>query len=522
MVDYQLRQREFLLRISRAMSSRLDLPSLLALIIQSAVDMLQGELGFIALRRSSGDFEIRASFGISPQMMPVFAPFLTGIPHVEGNSYLPLWQVPDLRFKLDILAATSGVNLRQVVALPLVTEDRLQGVIYIFRSTGVDFSTNDRQVLASFADQAAIAVRNAHLYEQAFAEKQLLDAVIESSSTGLMILDTHCRIVKINLALGRMTGFDPDDVVGKPCSEVLRLHVHAGAGDVDICHEDCPLRHLAPGEKKRVEANLHTPGQPNLTVQVIYTPLYDREGSIINIVANVDDITRFREAEQLKSTFISVVSHELKTPVALIKGYADTLRREDAKWDAQTVRESLGIIVEESDHLSHLIDNLLEASRIQAGGLTLKPSHFLLPPLVEKLTAGFSLQTQQHHFQVDFHPDFPAVYGDEQRIEEVLSNLIGNAVKYSPQGGTIFVGGRADGQWITVYVADQGVGIAPEEQENVFERFYRVENHLTRTTQGTGLGLYLARAIVQAHGGRIWVESMPGKGSIFIFTLPQR
>jgi PAS domain S-box-containing protein len=522
MVDYQLRQREFLLRISRAMSSRLDLPSLLALIIQSAVDMLLGELGFIALRRPSGEFDIRASVGIPPKLIPIFAPFLTDIPHVEGNDYLPLWQVPDLRFKLDVVAATSGVNLRQVVALPLVTEDRLLGVIYIFRSTGVDFSNNDRQVLASFADQAAIAVRNAHLYEQVSAERLLLNAVIENSPAGLMILDTQCHVVKINRALGRMTGLEPDQVVGRPCSEVLHLHAHEGAGDVDICGQDCPLQQLAPGEKKRVEANLHAAGQPNLTVQVVYTPLYDQEGNIINIVANVDDITRFREAEQLKSTFISVVSHELKTPVALIKGYADTLRREDAKWDAQTVRESLGIIVEESDHLSQLIDNLLEASRIQAGGLSLRPSHFLLPPLVEKLTTGFGLQTPQHKFQVDFHPDFPPVYGDEQRIREALSNLIGNAVKYSPQGGTIFIGGRADGQWLTVYVADQGVGIAPEEHENIFERFYRVENHLTRSTQGTGLGLYLARAIVEAHGGRIWVESMPGKGSIFIFTLPQR
>ena len=106
-------------------------------------------------------------------------------------------------------------------------------------------------------------------------------------------------------------------------------------------------------------------------------------------------------------------------------------------------------------------------------------------------------------------------------MKEVLSNLLGNAVKYSPNGGLISVGGRADGKWVTVYVADNGVGISPNERENIFDRFYRVENRLSRRTQGTGLGLYLSRAIVEAHGGRIWVESMPEKGSIFIFTLPQ-
>ena len=132
------------------------------------------------------------------------------------------------------------------------------------------------------------------------------------------------------------------------------------------------------------------------------------------------DITRFRQAEELKSTFVSVVSHELKTPVALIKGYAETLRREDADWDRQTVQESLGVIAEEADHLASLIDNLLEASRIQAGGLKLEPTDVHLPRLAEKVIAGFRTQTTAHKFELDFGPDFPAVWGDPERLGEVL------------------------------------------------------------------------------------------------------
>jgi signal transduction histidine kinase len=525
MTDYQLRQREYLLQITRAMTSRLDLPSLLTLILSSAVDMLQGELGFIALRGSDGDLGIRASYGIPTDMLSVFSPFLTGIPNVEAHSHLPVWQVPDLRLKLEVVAATSGLRLRQVVALPLVADESYLGVIYVFRSTGVDFSVNDRQVLSSFADQVAIAVRNAQLYEEIWTDKLLLDAIIDSSANGIMILDISCHVVKINRSLGRMTGWVPEEAIGRPCHEVLRLR--SRSGDEDICARECPLKELSeklsPGDKMSVEGVIHIEqAVPPVTVEVTYTPLYDRKGNIINIVADVDDITKFREAEELKSTFISVVSHELKTPVALIKGYADTLRREDAKWDEATMRESLGIIVEESDHLNHLINNLLEASRIQAGGLTLKPNYFLLPPLIEKLVAGFELQTKIHQFEIDFPPNFPAVYADEERIKEVLSNLLGNAVKYAPSGGVISVGGRAEDKWVTVYVADSGIGIARHERDNIFHRFYRVENSLSRSTQGTGLGLYLSRAIVEAHGGRIWVESMPEKGSIFIFTLPQR
>ena len=149
----------------------------------------------------------------------------------------------------------------------------------MFRAAGADFSANDRQVLASFADQAAIAVRNAYLYEEVWADKLLLDAIVDSSANGLMILDTSCHVVKINRALGRMTGYSAEEAAGRPCEEVLRLR--GRGGDVDICGEQCPLEELSPGEKKRVEGILQ--GQGNaapLTVEVTYTPLYDRRGQI--------------------------------------------------------------------------------------------------------------------------------------------------------------------------------------------------------------------------------------------------
>jgi signal transduction histidine kinase len=263
-------------------------------------------------------------------------------------------------------------------------------------------------------------------------------------------------------------------------------------------------------------------GGPPLTVGVTATPLYDEEGNLARVILNVVDITRFRQAEELKSTFVSVVSHELKTPVALIKGYAETLRREDADWDRQTMQESLAVIAEESDHLTHLIDSLLEASRIQAGGLKLEPTDVHLPRLAEKVVDGFRTQTKIHTFDLDFPPEFPPVWGDPERLREVLSNLVSNAVKYSPEGGAVWVGGRVDGAGVTVYVADQGIGIPAEEQDRIFDRFHRVETGLRRSTEGTGLGLYLVKAIIEAHGGQVWVESAPGRGSIFMFTLPSK
>jgi signal transduction histidine kinase len=256
-------------------------------------------------------------------------------------------------------------------------------------------------------------------------------------------------------------------------------------------------------------------------VGITYAPLFDREGRLVNIVGSARDITRFREAEELKSTFISIISHELKTPVALIKGYAGTLRRKDAQWDAATVRESASVIEEEADRLTQLIDNLLDASRLQAGGLKLNLDDVALDQMAQRLVEKFRTQTSRHVLSVDFPPTWPLVQADAARLEQVLSNLIGNAIKYSPTGGAVYVKGRVLPDEVIVSVSDEGIGIPVEEQDRIFERFYRVDDALSRRTAGSGLGLYLAKAVIDAHGGRIWVESTPGHGASFSFALPR-
>jgi signal transduction histidine kinase len=223
----------------------------------------------------------------------------------------------------------------------------------------------------------------------------------------------------------------------------------------------------------------------------------------------------------MKSTFVSVISHELKTPVALIKGYAGTLRRPDAAWDPDTLADGLAVIEEEADRLNALIDNLLDASRIQAGVFKLERSDVDLQRLATKVVERFRLQTGSHQFELDFPDNLPSVWADEARIRQVLDNLVSNAIKYSPQGGLIRIGGWQEGPGVVVYVADQGIGIPADEQGRLFDSFYRVDSGLRRQTKGTGLGLYLCKAIVEAHDGRIWVRSEPHRGSTFFFALPE-
>ena len=517
LVDYRVRQREYLLEISRALTAQLKLDELLQMVLEAAANMLAGQAGLIALRNPDASFMIRASYGLSPALVPYFAPLLTGIP---DDVDLQRFHIPDLAEKLGLVAAELGLRLQQVVALPMSIQRELIGVLYIFRAYGTRFTANDRQILASFADQAAVAVHNAQLYERVSQEKRRLDAILEYSADGVLILDSAHRITVFNRALAQLSRWPAADVLGRQHDDVIQwARLATGLDLAGAVAGGWPLPSAPP---LYVEGDLRRRYGGTVSVGITYAPLFDREGRLVNIIANVRDITRFREAEEVKSTFISVISHELKTPVALIKGYADTLMRKDACWEPETMQESLTVIVEEADRLNQLIDNLLDASRHQAGALPLEMDQVALDALAERVASRFRTQTHVHQIVVRFPPDLPFVEGDPARLEQVLDNLVSNAIKYSPDGGTIEISGRALANDAIVTVSDQGLGIPPAEQSHVFERFFRGARERDQRTPGAGLGLYLARAIVEAHAGRIWVVSNPGEGTAFSFAIPRQ
>jgi signal transduction histidine kinase len=258
---------------------------------------------------------------------------------------------------------------------------------------------------------------------------------------------------------------------------------------------------------------------------VTYAPLLDDNGELTNIIADVRDLTRYREEEELQKTFISVVSHELKTPVSIIKGYAGTLRRQDARWSPEVLDESLNVIEEEADNLNDLIDSLLEVSRLQAGTFRLEMSDdVFLPNIAASVARKLGRQTDKHHIAVFFDPEFPTIIGDERRLTQVLNNLVSNAIKYSPEGGEILIKGEVHPRYVTVSVRDRGIGIPAHEQGRIFQKFARLDNALSRKTEGTGLGLFLSKAIVEAHNGRIWFQNnneveAGAPGTTFTFSL---
>jgi signal transduction histidine kinase len=248
-------------------------------------------------------------------------------------------------------------------------------------------------------------------------------------------------------------------------------------------------------------------------------------GALQQARATAEMLAEKTRLEEMQSTFVSIVSHELQTPVAIIKSYAATLAREDASWPPETIQRVSRNIEEECDRLTRLISDLLDLSRIQAGRIAMRVGSVDLPQLVSEVIDQLAPRSPRHSLRATFAPTFPMVRGDADQLRRALFNLVQNAVKYSPNGGEVLTAGDVqtiDGQpYAVVRVVDQGVGIPRGEEERIFERFHRTDSRLSRTTAGVGLGLYITRSIVEGHGGRIWAESLgSGKGSVFTMLLP--
>jgi signal transduction histidine kinase len=226
------------------------------------------------------------------------------------------------------------------------------------------------------------------------------------------------------------------------------------------------------------------------------------------------------EANRLKSELISTLAHEMRTPLTSIKGYSTALLMEEASFSPETQREFLAIIDDECDVLQDLIHDLLESSIIDAGLLRIERQPVRLRRLATAVAEDMARRTDNHRIVLDFDQGFPLVDADPQRIAQVLRNLLDNAVKYSPDGDLIVVRGTVNEREVVVSVADQGVGLAPEDLNRLFEKFFRVKSGLGRHVVGSGLGLPIAHTIIESHGGHIWAESKIGQGTTLFFTLP--
>lgn len=503
---------EYLLALSRALSRNLDLGTVLHIVLEEAIVLLQADAGFVALRLPRTNMRVVATTGLPLETARAFEPLLNSIPqHSEtADDTPPWWKQPALQRALLRVARRQHLPFTHIIAMPLEVDGDIIGALIAFRSSERAFTRYEERLLSGFADQASIAIRNAMLVRQLVQERERLAAVLANSADGVALINAERRIELINPALARLSGWNLDDVVGQPFEHVLRLENEAGVR----LPAPAPHRDLVRQEGYLIRRN----GTRGPYVSVVYTPLAQGRG----MVASVHDLSERRALEASQRAFIAGISHELKTPLAIIIGYAETLLRDDVQWDEATWREGLHVILDEAQHLTRLVDNLLDAARLEAGGLQLRLEPVQLDEWLPRVLSEFARAHPSHHFDIALDgAAFPPVMADTGRLRQVVHNLLSNAVKYAPADTRVSLRLTYDdarGELIFC-VSDEGPGIPLEEQERIFRRFHRVEGEASRT-EGAGLGLYMARAIVEAHGGRIWVESEPNQGATFCVALP--
>lgn len=509
--DFRVRQRDYLLEISRALTEELNLPVLLTRILRITVEMLSGQAGFIALLDENQGWQIAVHQGLPQALFTYIQDWMANLPDdIESDR--------ERAFEMKKMLNDVSMGMLTSVGISMVAQGEVIGQIYVFRLHQASFTQNDYSLLNSFANQAAIAVRNAKLYKEISESNLRTVALLDSVADGIVILGPDLRVLRVNSAFCKLIHASPKTLLDRPSDEVIQLQ-----GKL----KGIPIEQVLAHDWKRytreemfIEGDmLRQGGLAPLPVSINYAPLFTKDGELLNVIASVRDISRHRAAEDMKTSFMSVISHELKTPIALIKGYASTLRRDDVEWDKAMIEESLRVIEEESDHLAAMVEDLLDATRLQAGGLALRPTELDIDALVEDLLRKHTVQAQDQPLITHLPHDFPLVYADPTRINQLLRNLISNSLKYAEEG-PIEVDGQAFDDYVQICISDHGPGFDPMDVPHAFDRFYRAD-HSSKTSKGTGLGLFLSKSIVEAHGGKIWIDENYHKGAKICFTLPR-
>lgn len=566
------RRLEGLNEVGHLLASTLDLPMLLDMTIRKAVDLLEAEAGSLWLvDEESGDLVCRGAIGES-DLADIRLPAGAGIAGqvVRENRSVRVDDVRQDRHWYPELDRRSHFVTRSLLCAPMTAHGTVIGVLEVLnRRDGRPFDEDDERLLTALATQAAVAIQNARLFamtDQALAARVEELSIMQQIDRELNATLDYQQTMERALAWAiQRTGADVGLIAvlaEEDGRQGLRLLVYQGYPP-DVVE---PYRETLWPLDRGIVGRVARTGRPELVSDVRYDPDYvaavegmvaqitvpiRREKRTVGIIVlesarpgqfdqdtldfvlrladhaaiaieNAHLFTAVEAANQAKTEFISFVSHELKQPMTAIKGYTDLLVKGLAGDLTETQRSFLEVIRSNVNRMDTMVQELLDISRIEAGRLRLEIGQVALREVVEEAVRVIrqEIEAKRQTLEVEIAEPLPPVQADRNRVVQILTNLLSNAYKYTPEEGRIRVTVQPNGGFVVCSVSDTGIGIAPEEQERLFTKFFRSQHPMVRAVPGTGLGLVITKSLVELQGGQIWVESEPGKGSAFTFTLP--
>ncbi len=526
--------RDRLSRLSEAshrISESLDFATVLQGVLDSARSLTGARYGIMILLDASGQVQDFLSSGMTPEE----AEQIWSLPDAgQLFSYFGSLSEP-LRISY-LLDHTRSVGLTEFsvplqvgqkisfLASPVLNLGERVGNLYLAdKENESEFSLSDEETLVTFASQAGMIISNARRYREEQRARNDLETLIETSPVGVVVLDamTGTPISLNREAVRIVEALRERDQPPEQILDVLTF-VRGDGREVSL-KEFSVVESLSRGETIRAEEiTFKVPDGRSVTTLLNATPIRSEVGEITSFVVTLQDMTDLQELERMRAEFLGMVSHELRTPLATIKGSTTTLLSSPKGMDPAVLTQFHRIIDQQVDYLQELIGDLLDVARVESGTLSIDPGPASIADVVDESRNRFLNSGARHSLTIDIPPSIPTVVADRIRMVQVLSNLLSNAARYSPEGSPIRVEATSDGVFVAVSVIDEGRGVPEELIPHLFRSFSRFRGEERRgMVDGSGLGLAICKGIIEAHGGRIWAESEGlGTGSRFTFTVP--
>ena len=532
---------ETLLRILTELSSSLDFEQ----ILQRTLEVLNEVIGAshatcMVLQADNRKLSHLATVGYSMPVPPGGMPSALNI-----NQGLVGWIITNRKSVLinDVLEDDRWIQLpnswyhhRSAVGAPIIMGEQLLGVLLLYYPEVGKFSVEQLDLIQAAANQMAVAIKNAELFHLTLNQKEELSSllrdqrvetsrtrsILEAIADGVIVTDQNGVITLFNHSAEQMLGMNRAELIGRSIEHIANLF-----DDVALAWmETIKTWTLDPFSFNPMNTFTEQVGLENGNVLSVNLAPVINNSEFFGTVSVFRDITHLIEVDRMKSEFVATVSHELRTPMTSIKGYVDILLMGVAGAMPEQQKKFLQVVQDNTERLTILVNDLLDLSRIEAGQVNLITQPVDLAEIIDDSLMEINRLTvaekKSMQFDIQLPQELPLINGDPERIRQILINLLGNAFHYTLENGRVALSAKQIADEVQIDISDNGVGIPAKEQERIFDRFYRGDNHMVIATAGTGLGLSIVSKLINMHHGRIWVQSsgIEGEGSTFSFTLP--